>query len=956
MGLIETLRDDFTGTTILKQWSGNGSISLPGTVGRLTCPNGQNCNWDYSTTGAPLLFDNVRQLMTQPAMPFFIETKLSLFTGTTNYRLAGLIWGTTKALGLGVNFYAYYLAYYKQEGRLIVDYQYPTGGVRLFNSVGIVDPASAPHWYRIYWNPYNRPVWIQELSLALGTDQLCFAYSVDGTNWTSMGTRTSDFAPVIAGIHCRKWETSAVNAEADFDYFAVEQYNEADLLLVPSVGKDNQETLALEDQGGIITESGPTRFDSTGVGEAMSIAPPSMVAFEDQGQLLGDGQGSRFDLPEISEAISVRETMALEDGFQCHLNDSDYIKGLNDGDGREFIGYTSIRQVLLYDATQDPWHTHGAGHYGAGRDGKLYYDGVECGPGAFSVGSPAALNDTAWTRPGGLVDRFSSAHAPELTYPVAGTVRFAPSGTGAQLAAVSTALRWYLVGDFDVQIDFNVISAGSAGTDGGLEMQALLDPNNVFYVRRKLWGGNFYDKDVRNNGSWVSYASVSTSNMSGKLRLTRVGSQVRSYYWSGSAWVQIGSTYTMTYNRPVFLSIGYYCQNTPSGVDFELSNFTINSGTTTNLIGWAREAAGTYRGSQAEFPEHALISSSGQGFDIIDVDTQKLWMSFRGATGNLVAGDANYYIRQLAMKDGVLFVAFRTFDAHGVVNGWAAWIDFTLDFMRLHRGPTYNDAGLIYNVELTTGVWPRDSANGCIAFRNNARGFYAAYTLNWRFQNDRANWCDLLHDGDHQYRAVANNGGAYVARWRRWRFEGTNEAHLNTPDSGLSTVTTAVQWIGFAPTTKDLVYHDRTKVYIVTWSNLSTILSGGGGTWTEDNEYTLAGTVSAYDLVKEAQDKMLFYGGYLWYARVQGVYRMDMGTGASTLFYGKVGSGATHEVLPDYSTIVSLHLGADGVTPVLLVGLTYPDRVVAVNLASHVIYWRGRELDSRTPVALAIGD
>jgi hypothetical protein len=82
---------------------------------------------------------------------------------------------------------------------------------------------------------------------------------------------------------------------------------------------------------------------------------------------------------------------------------------------------------------------------------------------------------------------------------------------------------------------------------------------------------------------------------------------------------------------------------------------------------------------------------------------------------------------------------------------------------------------------------------------------------------------------------------------------------------------------------------------------------------------------------------------------------MNITTGASTFFFGKLGSGATYEILPNYSTTTSVHQALDGTTPVMLIGLTYPDCVVAVNLLTNVLYWKGRMLSGPTSVALAVG-
>ena len=158
----------------------------------------------------------------------------------------------------------------------------------------------------------------------------------------------------------------------------------------------------------------------------------------------------------------------------------------------------------------------------------------------------------------------------------------------------------------------------------------------------------------------------------------------------------------------------------------------------------------------------------------------------------------------------------------------------------------------------------------------------------------------------------------------------------------------------FSPT-KAMLYHNRVKLWVVDFATWDIVLSGGGGTWVEDHEFSLAGTADAGEVVKESQDRMLVYGGELYYPRVQGIYKMNLSTGSSTLVYGKAGSGALYEILPECSTVVSIHQAVDGVTPVLLVGLSYPDRVVAVNMTTNALYWKGRTLDSRTPVAVTVG-
>jgi hypothetical protein len=260
---------------------------------------------------------------------------------------------------------------------------------------------------------------------------------------------------------------------------------------------------------------------------------------------------------------------------------------------------------------------------------------------------------------------------------------------------------------------------------------------------------------------------------------------------------------------------------------------------------------------------------------------------------------------------------------------------------------------MIYNVELTTGIWPRDSSNGCIAFRNSGRSYFGSFT-NWAIQNRRVRWLDLLHYNNYQYRAYATGAGVTVQRWERWKYEGNPPASLDTPSFGVSTEVGIMRWVKFQDGSRDLLCHDRSKLFITHYTTWYTIVLGGGGTWVEDHAYTLAGTLETGERVN-AQDAMVVVGSYLYYARKEGVYRMDLTTGTSVLFYGCVGSGATYEILPANKAVISVSYGLDGATPVLLVGMTYPDWIAGVNLGANVIYWRGRLDDSHTPYSMAVG-
>lgn len=948
MALITTYQDLFPLSTTMLQHPGNGTITIPSSGdARLVCGVGATCDWFNATPiRAPFLYKKIRDLF-PTGQPLVVETKLSYYTGTATNRIAGLC--ITTEPDAGSIAYSYQFGYYKGYNQVVGFYYGPGIAQNILTFTNAADPVSTPHLYRFYWNPWTYPLVIEELNLVLPSGYFCVAFSVNnGTTWTSIGTRATDFdlMQAYAGIFSRT--QSAFATQADFAYFTAKQWPADFWKQVPESMGRMVVTAALEDAGATLGQSGQPRFDALGVNDP--VQSDAMLPLEDLATFPAvAGPRPRYEFPQIQEDLSVRDSAALEDSLFVQVDETDYIKNKYDADGKELIGGFNTRHVFYYDATLDPWHTHGAGFYGAGRDGVLYYDGVACGPGTFGT-LAGGINRAGWAAKDGYLD-FGWAATPTISADDEMTCTVTPS---INALGLTTNLRWFLTGNFDIQIDYQIVSTGAGPTDNGIVLMATMDWNNEFYVRRKMWNSNLYDKDVKNNGSWASYSSVATSDTSGKLRLVRAGSVVSAYYWNGSAWVQIGSNYTMTYARPVFLQ-AYLQQSGGTAITatVKIRNFTINSGTTSNLIGWAREASGTYRGVRSDFPEHALIISTESNIDIIDADTSKLWMSFRGATNCIVGGAAgSYYVRQVVMKDGVLMFGMPSVET-AADGGFGGWVDFNIDCMRILQPTAGAYKGGYYNVELTTGVVPRDSANGCIAFRNSTRGFFGNYA-NWVIQTYRVHWTELLHDSGYQYRVFATGAGITMQRWQRWKFEGVAAADINTPNYGISTEVGVMRWVKFQASTLDLFYHDRSKLFIVHYATWAAIIIGGGGSWVENHAYDLSGTLELGERAL-AQDSMVVVGNYLYYARKEGVYRMDLTTGVSVLRYGVSGSGATYEILPFSRAAISVAYAVDGSTPILFVGMTYPDLSVGVNMDTNTIYWKGRLDDSHVPLTMAVG-
>ncbi len=95
--------------------------------------------------------------------------------------------------------------------------------------------------------------------------------------------------------------------------------------------------------------------------------------------------------------------------------------------------------------------------------------------------------------------------------------------------------RFALRGDFDMQVDYRALSWPS---NSGASIELWFGPDVAFSNRVDyINSGEVYEASFTEN---APYFSVATADTSGKLRITRTGNTVTSYYWSSGAWVTIG--------------------------------------------------------------------------------------------------------------------------------------------------------------------------------------------------------------------------------------------------------------------------------------------------------------------------------------------------------------------------------------------------------------------------------
>lgn len=124
-------------------------------------------------------------------------------------------------------------------------------------------------------------------------------------------------------------------------------------------------------------------------------------------------------------------------------------------------------------------------------------------------------------------------------------------GTGNNHAYVHTYQKYAMRGDFDIQVDFDLVNFPNAeecfayleivnyvtsGVKPSEEARTVIQYRN---------GNRQYGGEIRHNGSpsllegTGSYAA--TSDNTGKLRVTRVGTTANTYYWNGSSWTLLES-------------------------------------------------------------------------------------------------------------------------------------------------------------------------------------------------------------------------------------------------------------------------------------------------------------------------------------------------------------------------------------------------------------------------------
>ncbi|MHC4619224.1 MAG: hypothetical protein ACYTEQ_15880 [Planctomycetota bacterium] len=458
-----------------------------------------------------------------------------------------------------------------------------------------------------------------------------------------------------------------------------------------------------------------------------------------------------------------------------------------------------------------------------------------------------------------------------------------------------------------------------------------------FRIARYNEGGtNKYYKSAVNNGSVVGLATGVTSDTSGKLRLTRTGTTLRAYYWTGS-WTQLGGDETGATigSDDVFVQFALTAGSAATDGRIDLKNFVINSGTTSNKAGWAREATGANRGTQADMPTNLGVVTVSEGVDLLDLDNNKLWMRFVRVANNIVFTSLTNEPRRTAWDDGLLMIGQGS-GALETQEGMGTLVDFTLDQSRIYR-ETASIPGTFYGTQ-------EERATGAIARRNDALG-WAGSDAAWEIPDYRVHDVDIHRASGFEFHAMATVEGVGVGKLQRGYRQSSP-----TVLTSKSTEVTAMRAVQLDPSTGELFYMDDTTLHSVdkaTWEGVMVTTQ----VFTAVTTKAIPGTRYTW---WEPVYHFVRVGTKIYVPSHEGVYMVDWPGGSFVLQYGDADSGAVFPILPVYTSIVTIAHALDGATNVLACGLhSDASSLVTINLDTDTLHGATAPTAGKAPVTIA---
>jgi hypothetical protein len=968
VAFVEIFRDNFDDGIQSLRTFGDGSITESAGVLHIT-NSGLNIDWWMGAGNAPIACLGLNENNVDGYDVIRYETRITSFTGSgSTKRSCGMTILTQDRLNW-IQFH-----FRENTDKILVQRGIDGVGGAIVETGVVVHPSSVPLRLRMTWHRNSNTV-------------TCEYGENDGTTgYTYAASASLKERPAYVGLFGREWyartpptfnieydwlsvEVDNVNPEA-FNYSNTGLVDEVELLDQPTTAGDRHTFPQISpgesthEKSGAFTEEVDLLDQPTTAGDRHTFPQISPGEIKiDPGAGFGDAidfidQPSTAPNRHTYPQISPGERKYLPGAGQSDYTSVDLQSGptfmseKNDADGYELLGDFRITDVIYIDTTQDSFgNPDGYNHWGAARDGKFYANGIECLSEGYDFGTLAGgFRTSAWRFPG--VEPFATGDGTTI-FALTSDDHLRIQGTWGAWAnpggTINSIHKWYLLaGDFDIQVDYSnyVVNAGSEG-----ESRLAINANNQngsqqFYINRDA-NGTYRTAWILDGGDPAG-GTTGTSDTSGKLRITRVSGVLTGYKWNGSGWDQVGSTLNDSRLQGiVWVQIG--CSgNNNTNTDITFSNFLITEGDVTSYAGWSLEGTGANRGIRDDMPEQLGIACTETSVDLFDVANNRMWMRFVRSGDNALHYYSDYGQRpwKVRWSNGTLMIAHGSLPTQDQEGG-AIWVDFTTDVIRIHR----EHGGFV------GGAW---NPIGGISQRNDNLRYSGEYD-NWDIQDYRVYDVDIWHTDGYEFRAVANNEGLAVFRELRWYYQDPHGLEKSE-----AAETNRMRWCEFDEYDGYLFYMDDSKIYSAERGNFGsgTGWEGymDGGTFTNNVEKDLP---SAFTLTDE-QYRAILFSGYVFMAAREGVYISDW-PGAWELLYGKVGSGATYEILPNYTNISAIAIQYNGSTPLLFCSLEgaviqelenrdgWGVRMVVINLNTDTIWARSKIYKNWVSSSVAIG-
>ena len=230
-------------------------------------------------------------------------------------------------------------------------------------------------------------------------------------------------------------------------------------------------------------------------------------------------------------------------------------------------------------------------------------------------------------------------------------LNFSPAGGATERIRT----KYLIDDDFDIQIDYDIISLG---TNGEIGIRAWQDNNNYLRVHYKdVSGTPRYQTNKMEGGGYSVLDNEIRTDDPGKLRITRVGSTIATYgYWS-SAWQQMYSGSHSYLDGQLNIEIECY-EQAATTTEVNVDPFQINGAD--SITGWT-EDTGEFASQQVwdsnfKIVTHMAQEPTGSADDILDSTSNE----FHGTSYNMDAGNSgsNEFGKYLSFDGTEEFIDF----------------------------------------------------------------------------------------------------------------------------------------------------------------------------------------------------------------------------------------------------------------------------------------------------------